>query len=192
MFKLKYYKRLTARLGKEFADVSRTVIPATAETASTIAAIHGISASRNSFSGVVLVHHHRNDYSSRCKVDNLLDLRVVTRGHSIEAGDTSPLHRHHVMHGSKPVHLTVFAVNPYEIHSGGAGNLGNRTVGERHAAAVCNFPATHLIHKIFKIIQVHHFTSLKLSQEIFRQQTTHLSVTAFPFSYVHNAPIIAR
>jgi hypothetical protein len=155
MFKLKYYKRLTARLGKKFADISRTVIPATAETASAIAAIHGISACRNSFSGVILVHHHRNDYSCRRKIDNLLYLSMVAGGHTVETGDTCALHRHHMMHGSKPVHLTVFTINPYEIHPSSASDLCHRAVGKRHAATVCDLTASGLVKKTLQIVYIH-------------------------------------
>jgi hypothetical protein len=68
------------------------------------------------------------------------------------------------MHGSKPVHLTVFAVNPYEIHSGGTGDLRHRAVGKRHAATVCDLTAPGLVKKTLQIVYVHyqHLQSLLL------------------------------
>jgi hypothetical protein len=60
------------------------------------------------------------------------------------------------MHGSKPVHLTVFAVNPYEIHSCGTGDLRHRAVGERHAATVCDLTAPGLVKKTLQIVYVHY------------------------------------
>ena len=119
------------------------------------AAVDRIAAVRHGARRVVLVHHHRHDDARRGEVDDPLDLGVVAGRHAVEARHARAVRGHQVLHGVLAAELAVLAVEPHEVETRRAGELGHGAVRERDRDAERRLARPYFAQEGLKTVAFH-------------------------------------
>ena len=160
MLKLENDERIVRRRLKVCRRIADTIVESASGTEAARAAVDRIAAVRNGPRRILRREDHRNDYSGRREVDNVLDFGVVAARHAVEARDIRPSHGHKVVHCRLALEFAMLAVEPHEVEACRAGKLRHGRIRECYGSAKRHLARAHLFKEAFQSVDFH-FTSPK-------------------------------